>query len=482
MNILHTIEPLNCWTYFEEITKIPRASKKEEKIRKYLIDFAQKEKLEYVIDGAGNVIIKKPATANQENKPAVILQSHMDMVCEKNSDSTHNFDSDSIDIYIDSDWVKAKDTTLGADNGIGIAMQMAVLSAKNLEHPALECLFTVDEETGLYGASNLDSTVLTGKTLINLDSEEEGEFCIGCAGGMDTLAELTFEKEETPADYFFFTVKISGLQGGHSGEDINKGRANAIKILSRYISILKSKTDLRITRINGGNLRNAIAREAQAVLAVPFQDKELVRVEVNNYIHEVETEYAKTENQLTIDLDSSETQAFVFPKTISDRLVRALLDCPHGVIEMNESISTLVETSTNLAAIKTTDKGVFIETSQRSASELKKKEISTIVGHTFASIGARVTFGKNYPGWEPNFDSSILKKSESIYTAVFHQKPIVKVIHAGLECGVIAQKYPSLDMISFGPTILGAHSPSEKISISSVQKCWALLTAILKEA
>jgi dipeptidase D len=482
MNILHSIEPLSCWSYFEEITKIPRASKKEEKIRKHLIDFAQKEKLEYRTDGAGNVIIKKPATANQENKPAVILQSHMDMVCEKNSDSTHNFDTDPIDIYIDSDWVKANGTTLGADNGIGIAMQMAVLSDNLLEHPALECLFTVDEETGLYGASNLDGTVLTGKTLINLDSEEEGEFCIGCAGGMDTLAELAFEKEETPADYFFFTVNVSGLQGGHSGEDINKGRANAIKILSRYISILSSKTDIRIAQINGGNLRNAIAREAQALLAVPFKDKELVRVEVNNYIHEVETEYAKTENRLTIDLYSCETQAHVFPKTISAELIIALQDCPHGVIEMNQNIATLVETSTNLAAIKTTHKGVFIETSQRSASELKKKEISTIVGNTFARMGAAITFGKNYPGWEPDFNSAILTKSERIYTELFHQKPIVKVIHAGLECGVIAQKYPLLDMISFGPTILGAHSPSERISISSVQKCWELLIAILKEA
>jgi len=373
MNILHNLEPLNCWTYFEEITKIPRPSKKEEKIRKYLIDFAQKEKLEYMVDVAGNVIIKKPATVNQENKPAVILQSHMDMVCEKNSDSAHNFDTDPIDIYIDSDWVKANGTTLGADNGIGIALQLAVLSAKNLEHPALECLFTVDEETGLYGASNLDASILTGKTLINLDSEEEGEFCIGCAGGMDTLAELTFEKEETPANYFFFTVKISGLQGGHSGEDINKGKANAIKILSQYISILNLKTDLRMAGINGGNLRNAIPREAQALLAVPFQDKELVRVEVNNYIHEVETGYAKAENQLAIDLDSCETQAFVFPKTISDKLILALLDCPHGVIEMNRNIPTLVETSTNLAAINTTAKGIFVETSQRSASELKKK-------------------------------------------------------------------------------------------------------------
>lgn len=483
MNILHQIEPTGCWKFFEEITRIPRPSKKEEKIRQYLTGFAEKRGLEYVVDKAGNVIIKKQATPGFEARPTLILQSHMDMVCEKDSNVAHNFDTDPIDIYVEDDWVKAKGTTLGADNGMGIALQMAVLDSEGIAHPAIECLFTVDEETGLYGASNLDSSVLTGKTLLNLDSEEEGEFCIGCAGGMDTLAELRFEKESLPADYFPFKVKVSGLQGGHSGEDINKGRANAIKVLSEYLHTLKEKTDLHVASIAGGNLRNAIPREAEALLAVPLADKELVRVEVNIFIQEMETNYAETDGGLKIDLESCDHATWVIPKKVSDGLIAALQNCPHGVIEMSKNIPTLVYTSTNLASIHTLEDGrVTIETSQRSASETKKKETSGLVAQTFSAIGAQISMGKNYPGWEPHFDSPILQKCEGIYTRLFGQKPIIKVIHAGLECGVIAQKYPALDMISFGPTIIGAHSPSEKISIETVKKCWDLLLNVLKEA
>jgi dipeptidase D len=478
----NTISTTNIWNYFEEICQIPRASKKEKKIRNYLIDFAIVHNLNHKTDIAGNVLISKPASEGYESRNTIILQSHMDMVCEKNSDSMHNFDTDAIQTYIDGDWLKAKETTLGADNGIGIAMQLAVLSSNEITHPAIECLFTTDEETGLYGATNLDENLLKGKTLINLDSEEDGEFCIGCAGGMDTLAKINFEKETSPENLFFFEVKVSGLQGGHSGEDINKGKANAIKILSQYLEIISAKTALRIASIKGGNLRNAIPREASALLAVPYAEKEMVRIEVNHFIHEMETLYFSLETKLRIDLDSTEAVEYLIPQSTSNKLITALNNCPHGVIEMNIDIPTLVETSTNLAAIKTEEDFIFIETSQRSAVESKKNRIADEVAITFSKIGAEIKKGKDYPGWQPNMHSDILQKSKEAYLKLFKKEPIIKVIHAGLECGVIAKKYPELDMISIGPTIENPHSPFEKICISSVENCWRLLIEISKSA
>lgn len=464
------------WNFFDQILTIPRPSKKEEKIKQFLLDFAQQHHLESKTDTAGNVLIIKPSSSDK----TIVLQSHMDMVCEKNSDINHNFDTDAIQSEIIGDWMHSKGTTLGADNGIGMAIQLALLADKSLSLPKLECLFTVDEETGLYGASNLDENLLSGTTLINLDSEEEGEFYIGCAGGMDTLATIEKEIEPTPENYFFFTVKISGLQGGHSGEDINKGKANAIKLLSEYLQILQSKTDIRINTINGGNLRNAIPREAEAILAVPYKDKELIRVEINHFISTIENRYEETEQNIRFDLDSCEKIEMLLTKAVSDKLIDALNNCPHGVIEMNDEIPTLVNTSTNLAAIHTFDTYLFIETSQRSAIEDKKRAIANIVSEVFRKAGANIEKGKDYPGWEPNFKSDILHVCISSYKLLFDKEPVVKVIHAGLECGVIAKKYPHMDMISIGPTILNPHSPSEKVQISSVEKCWNLLVHILK--
>lgn len=482
MKTLSHLKPTDIWTAFEVISQTPRPSKKEEKLRALLIKFAESKKLEYKTDDAGNLLIKKKASAGMEHKTAIVLQCHMDMVCEKNSDSSHNFDSDAIKTYIDGDWVKAHQTTLGADNGIGMAMQMAVLDNNNLKHPAIECLFTTDEETGLYGATNLDSSLLTGKTLINLDTEEEGEFCIGCAGGMDTLMSINYAAEDVPGGFFFFEVKISGLQGGHSGEDINKGRGNAIKILAQYLAQIKLKTDLRIAHIEGGNLRNAIPREAWAALAVPYADKELVRIEINHFIYDMEQEMSSVENKLRIDLDSADTRKKLLPKMVSDSLILALNACPHGVIEMNTDIPSLVESSTNLAAIHTLEQYIFIETSQRSAVEAKKRNIAKKVAECFAESNATIEKGKDYPGWAPNMQSAILEQSKKAYLKLFAKEPIIKVIHAGLECGVISKKYPELDMISIGPTIENPHSPSEKVCISSVQKTWDLLVEILQTA
>lgn len=480
MNKITEINPRNIWSAFYDICQIPRPSRKEERIRNFLINFAESHNLTYQTDDAGNLVICKPASKGFESKTTIVLQCHMDMVCEKNSSSSHDFNSDPIQTYIDGQWVKAKDTTLGADNGIGMAMQLAVLASNEIQHPPIECLFTTDEETGLYGATNLNANLLQAKTLINLDTEEEGEFCIGCAGGMDTLATIKCEKENSPEDLFFFEVKVSGLQGGHSGEDINKGRANAIKILAEYLNLIKEKFAVRIAHIEGGNLRNAIPREASAILAVPYEDKESVRVEVNHFIHETELKFGSVEQKLHIELGSTDAQPKLLPKDISDKLISALNECPHGVVEMNKEIPTLVETSTNLAAIHTFDNSIFIETSQRSAVEEKKKNIADLVAKSFNKVGAEIEKGKDYPGWAPNMHSPILEKSKEAYIKLFDKEPIIKVIHAGLECGVILKKYPEMDMISIGPTIENPHSPFEQVNIPSVEKSWLLLIEILK--
>ncbi len=478
MKNTNQLEPISIWTYFNQICQIPRASKKEDKIRNFLIAFASEHNLKYKTDDAKNLLIIKDASAKYIDKPSIALQTHMDMVCEKDSNSNHNFDTDAIQTYIDGDWVKATDTTLGADNGIGVAMQMALL-ASDIELPKLECLFTVDEETGLYGANNLDPNLLKSNTLINLDSEEEGEFCIGCAGGMDTLVHIDYTPE-TEEKLFYFHVKVSGLQGGHSGEDINKNRGNAIKILARYLQNLKERCEVRICSISGGNLRNAIPREAEAILAVPVKYKEPVRVEINIFIDEIETEMLEFEPKVNLELGSISEKPLHIPFELGNKLIDALNNCQNGVISMDKNIDGLVETSTNLAAIHIVENSIFIETSQRSSKEEKKKEVAKGITKNFSGIASKIEKGKDYPGWEPNMNSEILEKCKTSYTKLFNQTPIIKVIHAGLECGVIGKKYPNMDMISFGPTIENPHSPFEKVSISTVEKTWNFLIEVLQ--
>ena len=479
---MKTLEPKAVWQFFHEITQIPRPSKKEEQIIAFLKNFGESHHLVTRIDAAGNVLICKSATKGFEEKKTTILQAHIDMVCEKNSDTVFNFDIDAIKTYIDGDWVKARGTTLGGDNGIGMAMMLAVLATKNLEHPALECLFTVDEETGLTGAFALDNKLLTGKTLINLDSEDDGVIFIGCAGGIDTTVTMKYQPEKTPENYFAFSVSVKGLTGGHSGDDIEKGRGNANKILNRFLWTLNKQTDLRLAGFNGGNLRNAIPREASATALVPWAEKENVRVLFNHFINDLETEISDVEPNLTLNLESENLPETVIDKKSSDALLNALYACAHGVIAMSRDMPGLVETSTNLASVKMKEgNNILITTSQRSSVESSKYDIMQQIEATFRLCDATISHGDGYPGWKPNLKSDILKTAQASYKKLFGDEPQIRAIHAGLECGLFLEKYPHLDMISIGPQMYGVHSPDERLSISSTEKCWKWLIQILAQ-
>ncbi|MEA4936966.1 MAG: aminoacyl-histidine dipeptidase [Paludibacter sp.] len=479
--LMKNLEPKALWNYFHQITQIPRPSKKEEKIRTYLKNFAEQQQLYWTEDAVGNLLICKNATTGYENRPAVILQAHMDMVCEKNSDVEHDFETDAIKTYIDDDWIKARGTTLGADNGIGMTMMLTVLAGKNLQHPALECLFTVDEETGLTGALMLEKNILKGSTLINLDSEDDGEIFIGCAGGIGTKAILNYQKEDTPAGLFGCKVNVSGLTGGHSGGDIHLGLGNAIKILNRYLWQLNRQMDFRLISFEGGNLHNAIPREASAFFAVPYAEKETIRVILNHFIADMEGIYKRTDPLMKITLESDSLPATVMIKTDSDRILNALYACPHGVIAMSRDIPELVETSTNLASVKMKEnQTIEINTSQRSSVESAKSDIAAQVYAVFALADANIIQSEGYPGWQPNLNSSVLEKASSAYQRLFNEEAKVKAIHAGLECGLFLEKYPHLDMISIGPQMYGVHSPDERLSIRSTQKTWKWLLEILK--
>jgi dipeptidase D len=478
---MKNLEPTALWSYFYQITQIPRPSKKEIRIRTFLKNFANEQQLICMEDVAGNLIIRKKAAVGYENSPTVILQAHMDMVCEKNSEVEHNFETDAIKTYIEDDWIKAKGTTLGADNGIGIAIIMAVLADKHLPHPTLECLFTVDEETGLTGALMLEKNFLTGSVLINLDSEDDGEVFIGCAGGIGTKAIFNYQTEMTPDGMFGCKVKVSGLTGGHSGGDIHLGLGNAIKILNRYLWHLNRQMDVRLVSFDGGNLHNAIPREASAFLAVPYAEKETIRVLLNHFIIEMEEIFSHTDPQMKITLASEPLPGLLIEKTFSNRLLNALYACPHGVIAMSKDIPGLVETSTNLASIKTkANQQIEINTSQRSSVESAKSDIASQVYSVFDLAGAQLTQSEGYPGWKPNINSNILNQATSAYQRLFHEEVKVKAIHAGLECGLFLEKYPHLDMISIGPQMYGVHSPDERLSINSTQKTWNWLLEILK--
>ncbi|BEG98253.1 aminoacyl-histidine dipeptidase [Bacteroides sedimenti] len=474
------LKPVEVFHFFEEICKVPRPSKKEEKIIQYLIAFANKYKLESKIDEAGNILIKKPATKGKEHLHTVVLQSHIDMVCEKNSDVDHDFMNDPIQTIVDGEWLKAKGTTLGADNGIGVATQLAVLSSDEIEHGPLECLFTVDEETGLTGAFALKEGFISGDILINLDSEDEGELFIGCAGGANTLAEYTYQPISAPKDYFYFRVDIKGLSGGHSGDDINKNRANANKQLVRFLSILADKYDLYLCEINGGNLHNAIPREAYAVCAVPMAYKEPIRIDLNVFASEVEAEYAVTEPNMKWVLQSESPVSVAIDRETTTRLIKSLYAVFNGVFAMSQEIPGFVETSSNLASIKMSDNNIIrVVTSQRSSTLSSRKDVSAAVKAAFELGGAKVNVGDGYPGWKPNPASPILKVAQETYIRLFGVEPKVKAIHAGLECGLFLEKYPSLDMVSFGPTLRGVHSPDERMLIPTVDKFWRHLLEVL---
>lgn len=476
------LEPNEVWGYFYEITQLPRPSKKEEKIRSYLLDFARKHNLEVKQDKAGNVLISKPAVAGKENVPTVILQSHMDMVCEKNSDVVHDFDKDPIETVIDGEWVKANGTTLGADNGIGMAAALAVLASQNIAHGKIEALFTVDEETGLTGANLLEENFLTGNILLNLDSEEEGLIYIGCAGGKGTVAYFKYRSKDVPKGYFWFKIQVKGLRGGHSGSDIDKGLANANKIVTRFLFSLRDKKyKMVLSEIGGGNLHNAIPREAYAIAGVKDKYKEHVRATLNTFLADIQEEYKGLEPNVKLVLESVEAPERIINRNTADKLILALYACPHGVMGMSRDIPGLVETSTNLASVKMIDHHLIeVVTSQRSSVESRKEDVANMVSSVFLLAGAEVKYSDGYPGWKPNPDSTILKQAIDVYKNLYNEMPEVKAIHAGLECGLFLKKYPQLDMISIGPTLTDVHSPNEKVHIPSVSKWWNFLVKILE--
>ncbi|MCF8298995.1 MAG: aminoacyl-histidine dipeptidase [Saprospiraceae bacterium] len=477
---IRKFNPERLWHYFAEILEVPRPSKKEEKIAQYLLNFGKSLNLETIQDEIGNVLIRKPASAGCENLKSVVLQSHIDMVCEKNSDTDFDFENDTIQTFVEDGWVKAKGTTLGADDGIGVATQLAILADNTLNHGPIECLFTVDEETGLTGAFGLKPDLLNSEILINLDSEDEGELFIGCAGGKDTLADIEFTKDEVPNEHAFYRISITGLKGGHSGDEIQKRLGNANKLLNRILWDASKKYSIRLNNFDGGNLRNAIAREAFAVVAVPNEFSSKFEKLVDDYYKTFTDELHKTEPDLKVSISIVDNYKYVIDLKTQNNLLNAIYSCPHGVIAWSADIENFVETSTNLASVKMNDSIIKITTSQRSSVESAKYDICNMVASVFILAGAKVVHTDGYPGWKPNPDSEIMEITKASYQKLFNKQPKVLAIHAGLECGLIGETYPKMDMISFGPTIKGAHSPDERLKIDTVKMFWDLTIDVLK--
>lgn len=480
MSILGNLEPKNVWNYFEEITKVPRPSKKEEKIIAFLLDFAKKNNLEAKRDKIGNVLISKPASKGMENRKSVVLQSHVDMVCEANKDTVIDFDNDPITPYIDGEWVKAKGTTLGADDGIGMAASMAILTDNSLVHGPIECLFTVDEETGLTGAFEIEEGFFKSKILLNLDSEDEGEIFIGCAGGVDLVANFDYKKENVPQNHLAYKFVVNGLQGGHSGDEIHKGFGNSNKIANRFLNIINEKFNARLSVFDGGNKRNAIPREAEFVFTIDKSHEQALKKEFEIFKKNIVNEIVLTEKNINLSLESAKTPEFVIDLKTQNNLINAVYACPHGVHAWSPAIPGFVESSNNLASVKFIDNKIQVVTSQRSSVESGKKDINNMVKAVFVLAGADVKIGDGYPGWAPNPKSEILTIAEESYERLFGKKPVVRAIHAGLECGLFLEKYPDLDMISFGPTLRGVHSPDERIEIKTVKMWYEHLLDVLK--
>jgi dipeptidase D len=478
--VLGHLKPELVWYHFEEICKYPRPSKQEEKIAEYIFSVGKRLGLQTEKDKFGNILIRKPATPGYENRKTVALQGHIDMVCEKNRDVEHDFDNDPIEPYIDGDWVKAKGTTLGADNGIGVAAALAVLEANNLEHGPIECIFTLDEETGLTGASSLKKGWLKADILINMDSEELGTLFIGCSGGKNTAARFKAKLEKSPKNYSAYELKVAGLKGGHSGLEIHVGRGNAVKILNRLLWEYSVENKIRLAEINGGNKHNAIPREAFAIVLVPKNNEKKLKKFVSKYNEVVKAEFAAVEPDLVVSISKHAVPEKAMDEKVQLKLINALYAVPHGVIKMSNDIPGLVETSTNLAVIETNGKNVNIVTSQRSSVASENEDIVNMVTSVFKLAGAEISYGDGYPGWKPDVNSDVLKVFKSTFEKMYGKEPEVTAIHAGLECGIIKEKYPEMDMISFGPTMFGVHSPDEKLQISTVPEFYNQLVNVLK--
>lgn len=480
---MKNLEPKSLWENFYSLTQIPRPSGKKEEISAFLANYGRSLGLETIVDEIGNVIIRKPASAGYENHPGVILQGHMDMVPQKNSDKVFDFEKDPIEAYVEDngEWVTANGTTLGADNGIGVATAMAILADKNVVHPPLEAFFTVDEETGMYGAFALKGGLLQGKTLLNLDSESEGELYMGCAGGVDTTARFDYEPVETEEGDVALRVSIKGCKGGHSGCDIHLQRANAIKLLFRFLKDAVANYEARLAYVEGGSLRNAIPREASAVITIPADGLDEMKQLVNDYEDLFIREYDGVEDNIRFTAEDVECPKTELPEDTQDFLIHAITLCPHGVYRMIPEMPDIVETSNNLAMIGTENNRIAVMCLTRSSVESRKEELRQIIQSAFALAGAETEFTGSYPGWKPNLHSHILEVMKDVYQKEFGTTPRIITIHAGLECGIIGRNYPGMDMISFGPTIEHPHSPDERVNIASVQKFYHFLLATLKQ-
>ena len=482
MSVVKNLEPKLLWKHFDEICKIPHCSKHEEKIREYIINFAKQHNLTYKTDKTGNIVILKPATSGMEDKPTIILQGHLDMVCEKNSDVDFDFSKDAIKIKIDGDILTADGTTLGADNGIGVATALAILEDKTLKHGSIEALFTVDEETGLTGAFALDSDMLTGKTMLNLDSEDWGVITVGCAGGGDSKVELPIKTQSINGDLETIAIKIADLRGGHSGVDAHEQRGNAIKILTRMLWKASKDYDFQISDIKGGDKHNAIPREAYATVSISSSDKDKFIDYLKTEQKDVLEEIRPIDPRLSLKFEDGEKQTTSLSRDSQNKLLNLLHGLPHGVDKMSYDIPELVETSTNLATVAIKDSNITIGLSSRSSIKSALQDFRDRIRATAELAGAKVTEETPYPGWKPNLDSKILKLSKKIYKDMYNEEPTVEAIHAGLECGIIGEKFPGMDMISIGPTIKYPHSPEEQVHASTVDKFYKFVLKILEEA
>lgn len=478
-NVLSVLEPKTVWEYFEAICQQPHPSKKEDKLAAYLENWAKDHNFEVQKDQTGNLVIRKPASPGMEDRKPIAIQGHIDMVCEKNRDVEFDFDNDPIQPWIDGDWVKAKGTTLGADNGIGVAMGMAIMDS-DIPHPAFELLCTLDEETGLTGAMTLGEDMLKAEILINLDSEEDGAFTIGCAGGINTAGSFKYEADAVPANHTAYEVIIKGGRGGHSGIEINDERANAAKFLNRLLLDLANKFDIRVSTFNSGNKHNAIPREGFSVVMVPNGKEAELEAYIKEFDKIIKAEYNTKEPDLEATFEKVDAPARVMTKDFQNRLIKSFIVMPHGIFRWSPDIHGLVQTSTNFAIIETREDEVHVLTSQRSSVESEKIVMADVVGTSLELGGAEVTMGDGYPAWEPNMDSAILKTAVNVFKDTFGKEPVIEAIHAGLECGLIGEKYPSMDMLSFGPNLEEVHTPNERIQISSAQRCWKLLLEIIK--
>ena len=481
MSNLSSLNPESIWVYFEEICSIPRLSKNEVKIRKYLLDFAAKNNLDSKEDEVGNILIIKPATPGMENRKTVVLQSHMDMVGEKNADHPHNWETDAIIPVIKDGWVTATGTTLGADDGIGIAAQMAVLTDKSLKTGKIECLFTVDEESGMTGAINVKPDFFTGRILLNLDSEDEGILFIGCAGGMDTVGTMKYNPVPVAINRCALAISVTGLHGGHSGDEIHKGYGNSVKIMNRILLNISNNCEISIADFDAGNLRNAIPREAFATIVFDKSDSDLIKNWIDNFYSTLVDEFGNLEKDVKIVYRNVDLPLTAMDKENQQKFLNAISCCPHGAIAWSKEMDDLVETSTNLASAKFGKKNTIqIITTQRSSVNSAKHDAAAMVESCMKLAGAEVIHSDGYPGWKPNLNSEILKITHKSYLDLFKKEPKVRAIHAGLECGLVYEKIRGIDMISFGPTIKGAHTPEEMIEIKTVEMFWELLLDVLR--